>query len=104
MSDYESVLETPELGPGQSREVEVHGDHVLLLNLGQTYYALESRCPASGTPLELRPRRPDDRLVCPDDDAEYDLETGERLDGDGRPLRRYDVRIEGNIIQIGPPL
>ena len=104
MSEYESVLETPELGPGHSREVEVHGDHVLLLNLGQTYYAVESRCPTSGSPLELQPRRPNDRLICPDADGEYDLETGERLDGDGRPLRRYGVRIEGNVIQVGPPL
>ncbi|HUE77086.1 MAG TPA: nitrite reductase (NAD(P)H) small subunit [Longimicrobiales bacterium] len=104
MSDYESVLETRDLGPGQSREVEVRGDRVLLLNIGQIYYAVEARCPESGAALEVRTRRQRDRLICPDDAAEYDLASGERLDGSGRPLHRYAVRVEGNVIKVGPPL
>ena len=104
MTDYESVLETSALGPGQSREVQVHGDRVLLINIGQIYYAVEARCPQSGSALEVRARRQADRLVCPEDEAEYDLESGERMDGDGRPLRRYAVRVEGNAIKVGPPL
>ena len=104
MSDYRSVLETRELGPGQTREIQVGGEPVLLLNLGQIYYAVEARCPESGEALELRARRPNDRLVCPKDDAEYDLQSGERMDASGRPLRRYAVRVEGNAIKVGPPL
>lgn len=84
--------------------MEVLGDHVLLINLGQIYYAVEARCPQSGSALEVRARHQDDRLVCPEDEAEYDLESGERLDGSGRPLRRYAVRVEGNVIKVGPPL
>ena len=104
MADYERVLETRDLGPGQSREVEVHGSRVLLLNIGQIYYAVEARCPESGSVLEVRPRRQHDRLVCPEDAAEYDLESGERVDATGRPLRRYALRVEGNVIKVGPPL
>jgi nitrite reductase/ring-hydroxylating ferredoxin subunit len=104
MTDYESVLETRDLGPGQTREVEVHGARVLLLNIGQIYYAVEARCPESGSALEVRTRRQDDRLICPEDAAEYDLASGERLNGSGRPLRRYAVRVEGNVIKVGPPL
>ena len=103
MSEYESVLETRDLGPGQSREVEVHGHTVLLINLGQMYYAVEARCPESGSALELQPHRQNDRLVCPDHAAEYDLGSGERLDGSGRALRRYPVRVEDNVIKVGPP-
>lgn len=102
MSEFESVLGTRDLGPGQSREVEVHGDAVLLINIGQMYHAVEARCPESGSALELRARRQADRLVCPADAAEYDLASGERLDGSGRPLRRYPVRVEGNVIKVGP--
>lgn len=101
MAEYEPVLQTPELGPGESRAVEVHGRPILLLNVGQTYYALDARCPRGGAVLELRSR---DRLVCPDDHAEYDVATGERLDADGRPLRRYHVRVEGNAVKVGPPV
>ena len=103
MSDYQTVLETPELGPGHAREVEAHGRRVLVLNLGQRYYALDARCPESGDRLELRLGRPDDRLVCPADDAAYDLE-GRRTDQGGPALARYDIRVEGNSIQVGPPL
>ena len=104
MTQYESVLETRDLGPGHSREVRIDGRSVLVLNIAQIYYALESRCPDSGTTLELRPSPGDDRLVCPADEAEYAVPTGERLNGPGRPLRRYDVRVEGNHIKIGPPV
>ncbi len=101
MAEYESVLETPELGPGESRAVEVHGRPILLLNVGQTYYALDARCPESGAPLELKTR---DHVACTADSAEYDVATGERVDADGRPLRRYQVRVEGNAVKVGPPL
>ena len=105
MSDYESVLQTPDLGPGQRRVVEAHGDRVIVVNVGQRYFAREAGCPDSGSDLEIQVRRSGDRgvsLVCPDDDAEYDLRSGERLSGAGRPLRRYPVRVSGNEIQIGP--
>lgn len=104
MHDFVSVLETRDLGPGQSREVEVRGQRVLLINLGQIYHAVEARCPESGLALEVRARRQADRLVCPEDEAEYDLTSGTRLDGSGRPLRRYAIRVEGNAIKVGPPL
>lgn len=103
MSEYESVLQTPDLGPGHAREVQVRGTPVLVLNLGQTYYALDARCPESGSTLELQ-LGGGGRLVCPDDEAAFDIESGERLGHEGRPLRRYDVRIQGNAIKVGPPL
>lgn len=103
MSEFEAVLQTPELGPGQSREVQAHGDHILVINVAQMYYAVEARCPDSGTALEVQAGALD-RLVCPDDAAEYDLRSGTRLDSGGRPLRRFAVRVEGNAIKVGPPL
>lgn len=101
MSTFESVLQTPDLGPGQSREVEVQGRRILILNIGQIYYAFEGRCPETGTQLELASNL---HLVCPDHEDEYDTPSGEPIDGGGRPLRRYAVRVEGNTIKIGPPL
>lgn len=101
MSDYRAVLQTPELGPGHSREIDLHGEPVLVLNLGQRYYALESRCPVHGSALQLRALREGDRLRCPEDGAEYEVPSGRRLGGTGRALRRYDVRVEGNAILVG---
>lgn len=103
MSDYEPVLQTADLGPGHTRQVQVHGRPILVLNLAQTYYALDARCPDSGAELQLQLGR-HARLVCPEDAAEFDIRSGQRLDHDGAPLRRYDVRIAGNAVKIGPPL
>ena len=104
MTDYQSVLETPDLGPGHTREVRIGDRPVLVLNLGQRYYALDGRCPDTGTPLELDLGAPGGRLVCPDHDTAYDIRTGESLDEGTGSLRRYDVRIDGNAIKVGPPL
>ena len=46
MSDeFIPVIRTPELGPGDLREVEAHGRAMGVTNVGQTYYAFDARCP-----------------------------------------------------------
>jgi nitrite reductase/ring-hydroxylating ferredoxin subunit len=104
MSDYTPVLQTPDLGPGRSRTVEIDGRAVLIVNIGQRYYALDAHCPEDGAPLELRRSRSGDTLTCPADGAAFAVPSGDRLDDGGPPLQRYDVRIEENDIEIGPPV
>lgn len=105
MAQYQSVLRTPELGPGEMREVEADGHSVLLANVGQTYYAVQAHCPNEGTNLAQEGRLNGDILICPNDDWAYDIRTGERLrPPGGTRLRRYALRVEGNMVQIGPPV
>jgi len=105
MAEYEAVLRTPELGPGEMREVEAQGTRVVVANVGQTYYAVEGACPTEGAHLGQGGQLRGYVLVCPRDKAEYDVRTGERLSPDEGPgLRRYAVRVEANQIKIGPPL
>ena len=47
MSEFETVLRTPELGPGDITQVQVHGHDLAVATVGQTYYALYARCPVS---------------------------------------------------------
>ncbi len=103
MKGFEAVLHTPELGPGEMREVEAHGETLALLNVDQRYYALEARGPADETNLAREGRLSGDQLECPGDHAVYDVRTGHRLDepeGDG--LRTYAIEISGNEIRVGP--
>jgi nitrite reductase/ring-hydroxylating ferredoxin subunit len=102
MAPFETVLLTPELGPGTLTEVQAHGSDIVLANVGQTYYALDACCPVDGTNLAREGRLDGDILTCPYDDAAFDIRTGRRVDGDGA-LRTHSIRVEGNEVRVGPP-
>lgn len=103
MEEYESVARTPDVGPGDVREVEAHGETLALLNVGQTYYAVDAHCPADGTNLAREGRLKGNLLVCPGDETAYDVRTGAPVGSDGaRGLQRYAIRVEGNVIRVGP--
>ena len=101
MSEFETVLRTPELGPGYIARVNAHGREIGVANVGQTYYAFEAACPVDGTNLARDGRLEGDMLICPNDEASFDVRTGQRVDGAGA-LRSLTVRIEGNEIRVGP--
>jgi nitrite reductase/ring-hydroxylating ferredoxin subunit len=102
MAEFETVLRTPELGPGSIAPVQVHGRDVAVANVGQTYYALDATCPVDGTNLAREGRLDGELLVCPNDHARFDVRTGEQIDGDSA-LQPRAVRIEGNEVRVGPP-
>jgi 3-phenylpropionate/trans-cinnamate dioxygenase ferredoxin subunit len=105
MDEVEPVLQTPELGPGEIREVHVHGRTLVLLNVGQTYYALDAYCPDEGTNLARDGVLRGELLVCPKDGAAYEIRTGRRAaPGAGPGLRRYAIRVAENAILVGPRL
>jgi nitrite reductase/ring-hydroxylating ferredoxin subunit len=100
--DFQTVLRTPELGPGAIVEVLVHGRGLAIANVDQTYYALEATCPVDGTNLARDGRLDGDLLVCPNDLARFDVRTGAAVDGSAA-LRPHSVRVEGNEVRVGPP-
>lgn len=103
--DYVPVVRTPELGPGDIKEVEAHGHALGVTNVGQTYYAFDPRCPVDGTNLAREGVFKGDLLVCPQDNARFDVRTGECIQPEGQPgLQRYAIRVEDNEVKIGPPV
>jgi nitrite reductase/ring-hydroxylating ferredoxin subunit len=105
MVEYQAVLQTAELGPGQMREVEVGGEMLIVANVGQTYYALSAHCPYDGTNLARDGRLEGDHLVCPVDGRSFDLRTGgSDRPGDTRALGRYAIRVADNEVKVGPTL
>jgi hypothetical protein len=63
--------------------------------VGQTYYAVDAVCPVDGTNLAREGRLVGDLLICPHDDARFDIRTGRRVDGAGE-LGARSIRVEGN--------
>ena len=106
MSDqFVPVVKTPDLGPGDIREVHAHGRDLGVTNVGQTYYAFAPECPVDGTNLAREGVLKGDLLVCPQDDAAFDVRTGECVEPEGQPgLQRYAIRVEENEVKIGPPI
>ena len=103
--EYVPVVRTPDLGPGDVREVSAHGRALGVTNVGQTYYAFDPVCPVDGTNLARSGVLRGDILKCPHDEASFDIRTGERLEAQGEPgLQRYAIRVEENEVKIGPPL
>ena len=105
MAEYEPALRTPELGPGEVREVQVHGRALAVINIGQTYYALDAICPDDGTNLARDARLEEDAFICPVDAARFDARSGRRLSpGAGDDLARYAIRVVENTVLVGPRL
>ncbi|HEY0305731.1 MAG TPA: nitrite reductase (NAD(P)H) small subunit [Longimicrobiales bacterium] len=102
--EFVPVVRTPDLGPGDVREVEAHGRTVGVTNVGQTYYAFDARCPVDGTNLARDGVLRGDVIKCPQDEAEFDVRTGECLDPEGPELGRYAIRVEENQVKVGPRL
>jgi 3-phenylpropionate/trans-cinnamate dioxygenase ferredoxin component len=102
MAGFETVIRTADLGPGDLAAVQAHGREVAVANVGQTYYAVDARCPVDGTNLARDGRLDGDCLVCPNDDARFDIRTGQRVDGEGR-LDARPIQVEGNSVRVGPP-
>ena len=104
METYETVLRTPELGPGDVAEVHAHGRSIAVANVGQTYYAVAAQCPVDGTNLARDGHLDGDLLVCPNDHARFDVRTGMQVDAVERhELQPHSIRVEGNEVRVGPP-
>lgn len=105
IDEFVSVANTADLGPGTIREVEAHGRNVGVTNVGQTYYAFDAQCPMDGANLARDGVLKGDCIVCPRDNAQFDVRTGECVDpGCDRALQRYSIKVEENQVMIGPPL
>ena len=103
--DFTPVIRTPDLGPGTVEEVEANGRQLAVTNVGQTYYAFDAACPVDGTNLARDGVLSGDVIKCPQDDAEFDVRTGECLEPEGQPgLRRYAIKVEENQVKVGPRL
>jgi nitrite reductase/ring-hydroxylating ferredoxin subunit len=102
MVEFETVLRTPELGPGAIAEVQAHGRDLAVANVGQTYYAVDATCPVDGTNLARDGLLVGERLICPNDRAAFDVRTGHQVDGE-EALQAHAIRVEGNEVLVGPP-
>lgn len=103
MPEWVTVAKTEDLPEDEMIGVTVDGAEVLVANVGGAYKAIGAICTHEGGPL------PEGELyegvvTCPYHAGEFDLETGEAVTPpptENEPV--YDVRIEGDEIQVAVP-
>ena len=64
-----------------------------------TFFGVEASCKHQGADL-LADYRGGSIAVCPRHQWEYDLETGRCLNHDSLPLKKYEVKLEGNDVLV----
>ena len=89
---------------GEMTAVEVNGEGVLLVNLEGEYYALSEECTHAFGRLSMGTLKGHE-VKCPSHDAWFNLKTGDAVTRPAiYPLVRYEVRVEGGDILVGPPV
>ncbi|WP_144905563.1 Rieske (2Fe-2S) protein [Halobellus captivus] len=97
-SALQKVATTDELEPGSSSVVDVDGEQVALFNIEGEYFALSNVCPHQGGPLG-QGRVEDNCVYCPWHGWQFDVETGEHVQGEDA-VGTYDVVVEDDEIHI----
>ena len=103
MSEFTKVADSASLPPGGSMCVEFGEERVALFNVGGEVYAIADSCTHVGGPLSEGSVQ-GTVVTCPLHGATFDLTTG-NVTGPpaGSPVKCYQVRLEGDEIQIGAP-
>ncbi len=99
MAEFKKVAEISELSSGR-KEITIEKNKILLLNLNEKIYAIDSRCPHRG--LSLAQGKIEGNIItCPYHGSHFDVTTGQVVKGpakEGLPI--YEVKVEGKDILI----
>lgn len=106
MAGWFDVVPESELGPGQSKLVNIDTMMVAVFNLDGDFYAIEDICSHDGSPMLGCGLKQDDlvfgdQIVCPRHGARFSIRTGEALTPPAyEPVTTFPVRIENGIVQV----
>ena len=101
MAEFQTVTKTSDIVPGEMKLVEVDGEEVVIANVGGDFFAFSNECTHEGGPLadgELEGHV----VTCPWHFTPFNVMTGKAMEGGvtDDPVATYEVRLEGDDIQI----
>jgi 3-phenylpropionate/trans-cinnamate dioxygenase ferredoxin component len=105
MADYRTVAQIGEINPGEAGLVSYGRIPVLLMNIDGTYHAIEDRCSHADVALSDGEINLNTCMVkCPKHGSEFDITTGAPQNPPAiMPVLVFDVRVEGDEVQIARP-
>lgn len=99
MAEFQTVAKASDLSPGEGRVVEVGGRSVALFNVDGEFHAIDNTCVHRGGPLgegELD----GSTVTCPWHGWQYNVTEGACLNVPGEGVDHYEVRVEGDEVQV----
>jgi nitrite reductase/ring-hydroxylating ferredoxin subunit len=114
MGNYVKAGNTGEFKDGSKKKVSVEGQEILLVRVGDAYYAIGNRCSHMGGDLSAG-NLEGNIVTCPRHGSQYDIRDGTNIrwmKGAGfaaavekalkspRPVPKYNVKVEGDTIRI----
>lgn len=101
MSDYRTVARVDDFDSGSMKLFELDdGSTVIIARADDKFYAFDSRCPHSYQPL-IEGKLKGHSITCAYHSINFSMETGKVNFGSSAPLMLYDVRVEGDEVQLG---
>ena len=97
MSTWHKAAEPGEMADGAVKEVIGGGMSIALVRHGDTYGALDNRCPHAGGPLS-QGHVEDGHLVCPWHGREYRIADGQCANY--QPVATYPVEVRADGIYV----
>ena len=97
--EWVGVAKTSDVGDGQMIEVDLEGKPIAIANVEGKFYAIAGECPHQGGPLaegELE----ETLLTCPWHNFRFDVTTGRTLDPPIGNCAKYEIRVEGDQLQL----
>ncbi len=99
MADFISVAKLTDVPSGEGRVVEAGGVPIALFNVDGTFHAIDNTCLHRGGPLGDGVCA-DGIVTCPWHGWQYDMATGECMGMPGESVDTYEVRVEGDDVQV----
>ena len=102
MSSADPVATVEEIPPGGRKSILVEDIPVLLLRVGEAFYAIEDVCTHDGQPLTDGPLQGCE-ITCPRHGARFDVRTGAALYMPAtEPVATYEVEVRDGKIYVAP--
>jgi toluene monooxygenase system ferredoxin subunit len=96
---FKKVATLNELWSGEKIKLMVDGKRLLLINVEDTIYAYEDKCPHKGIALS-EGHLEGKVLICPIHHWEYDVCTGRGINPDSVCLNTFVVKVENGDILV----
>ena len=104
MVDFQPVAKLDEIPDGGMRQFVAHGEPIGLYRVGTEVFAIHDVCTHEETFLTDGDFEIDDMEVeCPLHGSRFDVRTGSvRILPATKPVRSYEVKVEGDLVLVGP--
>jgi len=114
MAKFVEAGKTSEFSDGSKKKVDIEGYDILLARIGDSYYAVDNRCPHLGGDLSAG-KLEGTVVTCPRHGSQFNLKDGQVvrwMRGSGlfsavgkaikqpRGLQTYTVRVDGDTILV----